>query len=168
MESTKILVNGKRLPTPILFGLNFPAVVQIQLTELNANLMDGKIDKREAPLTSIIWDGGPATDSDSGAPVAWGHRIIDMAIVTPLVLPLGLTKADNEGSWEIEVLSFPITHVLEIFQQDDTRPLVALNVLAFSMHKRFHFVITPRANTDVTIRKSTFTEVDLAALFELY
>ncbi|GIY67569.1 hypothetical protein CDAR_190901 [Caerostris darwini] len=47
MESTKILMNGRRLPTPILFGLNFPAVVQIQLTELNSNLMNGKIDKRE-------------------------------------------------------------------------------------------------------------------------
>lgn len=47
MESTKILINGRRLPTPILFGLNIPAVVQIQITELNENFLDGNVDKRQ-------------------------------------------------------------------------------------------------------------------------
>ena len=53
MESTKILSNGRRLPTPILFGLNFPAVVQIQLSELQQGMLDENMDKRQVSDTVL-------------------------------------------------------------------------------------------------------------------
>lgn len=54
MDSTKILLNRKRLPTPILFGLNIPAVVHIQLSELRYNLMDESTDKAKVCLLAIF------------------------------------------------------------------------------------------------------------------
>lgn len=46
-NGSNLMCNGRRLPTPILFGLNFPAVVQIQLSELNRRIADGEVDTKQ-------------------------------------------------------------------------------------------------------------------------
>ncbi len=46
-NGSDIICNGRRLPTPILFGLNFPAVVQIQLSELNRRMPNGEMSEKQ-------------------------------------------------------------------------------------------------------------------------